>query len=70
MLDIIKLDSVNAPPLDPQVVESIARETDVPIELVSRIYREELDALARKARITHFLDVIARRRVRVRLRQH
>ena len=62
--------SPDARTLDPRVVESIARDTAAPIDLVSRIYREELDALASKARIAQFLQVIAARRARLRLRQH
>lgn len=52
---------------DPSVAESIAREVEAPIELASRVYREELDALASKARITQFVHVIASRRARLRL---
>lgn len=60
----------HAPMFDPRVAESIARETAAPIEVASRVYREELDALASKARITQFLHVIASRRARSRLRPH
>jgi uncharacterized protein DUF3562 len=55
---------------DRRLAEAIARDTAAPIELVSRIYREELDALASNARLTQFLHVIAARRARLRLRQH
>lgn len=61
---------IHAPIFDPGVAESIARETAAPIEVASRVYREELDALASKARITQFLHVIASRRARLRLRRH
>ena len=69
MRDMTQIAPVRAPALDPRVAESISRETAAPIELVSRVYREELDALARQARITQFLHVIASRRVRLRLTQ-
>lgn len=55
---------------DPILAASISRETAAPIELVTRIYREEHHALAGNARITTFLDVIVSRRVRMRLRRH
>lgn len=61
---------VHALAFDPLVAESLARETSAPVELASRVYREELDALASKARITQFLSVIASRRARLRLRRH
>jgi hypothetical protein len=61
---------VHAPMFDPRVAESIARDMAAPIELASRVYREELDALASKARITQYLHVIASRRARLRLRRH
>jgi hypothetical protein len=51
-------------------VESIARDMSAPADLVSRIYREELDALASEVRIVQFLPVIASRRARLRLREH
>jgi hypothetical protein len=60
----------HAPVFDPRVAESIARETAAPVEEASRVYREELDALASKARITQFLHVIASRKARLRLRRH
>ena len=68
MPDMTQIAPVHEPTLDQRVVELIARETDAPTELVSRVYREELDALAGTARITQFLHVIADRRVRLRLR--
>jgi hypothetical protein len=61
---------VHAPMFDPRVAESISRQTTAPLELASRVYREELDTLASKARITRFLHVIASRRARLRLRRH
>ena len=65
-----KVDPRHAHTFDPRVAQSIARELDMPVELVSRIYREELQSLASDARIGQFLQVIAGRRVRLRLRQH
>lgn len=59
---------VHGPVFDPDVAELIARDTTAPVELASRVYREELAALASKARITQFLTVIASRRARLRLR--
>jgi hypothetical protein len=59
---------VHGPDFDQRVAETIARETAAPAELAARIYREELNALAREARITQFLPVIARRRACLRLR--
>jgi len=65
-----QIEPIRAPTFDLRVAESIARETAASLELASRVYREELDALARKARITQFLHVIASRRARLRLRRH
>jgi hypothetical protein len=70
MNDMHQIAPVHAITFDPRIAETIARETAAPIELVSRIYREELAALAREARVTQFLHVIASRRARLRLRQH
>ncbi|HKS54859.1 MAG TPA: DUF3562 domain-containing protein [Steroidobacteraceae bacterium] len=61
---------LHAATFDRGTAEAIARDTAAPIELVSRIYREELDALASNARLTQFLHVIAARRARLRLRKH
>lgn len=64
-----RIEPNHAQSFDPRVAESIAREMDKPVELVSRIYREELQSLASEARIAQFLQVIAGRRARLRLRQ-
>ena len=69
MHDAHRIAPEHARTVDPRVVESIARDMAAPIDLVSRIYREELDALAGDARIVQFLQVIAARRARLRLRQ-
>jgi Protein of unknown function (DUF3562) len=68
--DMHPIAPVHAQAFDQSVAESIAHETGAPIELASRTFREELDALASKARITQFLHVIARRWARPRLRAH
>jgi len=70
MNDRHQIAPVHAITFDPRIADSIARDTAEPIELVSRIYREELAALVRQARVTQFLHVIAGRRARLRLRQH
>jgi hypothetical protein len=51
-------------------IEAIANETHCSVALVRRIYQEELASLAKQARITNFLPVIASRRTRQRLRNH
>jgi hypothetical protein len=55
---------------DSRIAEALAHETGKPLELATRVYREELDDLAREARITQYLHVIAGRRARQRLRRH
>ncbi len=59
-----------SPKTDARLAESIAKETNTPIELVKAIYDEEFDAIAAKARITQYVGVIASRRVRLRLQKH
>lgn len=58
---------IHAQIFDKQVAEIIARETGTPIELATRIYKEELRDLARGARITQFVNVLASRRARLKL---
>ena len=70
MQDMTQFSAAPALIPDPGLAASISRETAAPIELVTRIYREEHDALAGDARITMFLNVIVSRRVRMRLRRH
>jgi hypothetical protein len=70
MNEMHQIAPAHATTFDPRIAETIARDTSAPIELVSRIYREELAALAREARVTLFLHVLASRRARMRLRQH
>lgn len=57
-------------PLDRGTVETLALEMQAPVELIQRIYEEELLMLRQNARITQFLDVIATRKVRQRMRKH
>jgi hypothetical protein len=65
-----KIDPGHANTFDPRLAEKIAREMAIPVEIVARVYREELQALASEARIGQFVQVIAGRRARLRLRQH
>jgi hypothetical protein len=51
------------------VVESLARELEMPLEHVERVYREEATKIEAEARIKTFVGVIVTRRVRVRLRE-
>lgn len=60
----------STPKLDATVAEGIARETRTRVDVVQRIYEEELAALADGARIRLFLGVLAGRRARLRLRQN
>ena len=53
-----------------RLAESIARETNTPLEVVKPIYDEEFDALAANAKITQYVGVIASRRVKLRLQKH
>jgi uncharacterized protein DUF3562 len=65
-----KIDPGHAHAFDSRWAEAIAREMAIPVGIVARVYREELQALASEARIAQFLQVIAGRRARLRLRQH
>jgi len=69
MSDMHPIAPVHGSTFDPRIAAAIAHETDAPLELVSKIYRQELDALASKATVTQFLHVIAGRQARLRLRQ-
>jgi hypothetical protein len=55
--------------VDTRLAESIAKDTNTPIDVVRMILDEELKALAAAARIMQFVPVIASRRVRLRLRK-
>jgi hypothetical protein len=48
-------------------IESLARETDTPVDTVQEIYRVEHDKLERSARIKTFISVLAHRRVKALL---
>jgi Protein of unknown function (DUF3562) len=50
-------------------IESLARETDTPLDTVREIYRAEHDELDRSARVKTFISVLAHRRVKARLRE-
>ena len=53
-----------------RLAESIAKETDSPIDVVRVIYDEEFSALAANAKIKQYVPVIASRRVKLRLMKH
>jgi hypothetical protein len=48
-------------------IESLARETDTPLDTVRAIYRLERDKLERSARIKTYVPVLAHRRVKALL---
>lgn len=49
-------------------MESLARETDTPVEVVHEVYRRERDELERTARIKTYVPVLAHRHVKELLR--
>ena len=51
------------------VIESLARETDTPLDTVREIYRVEHDELERSSRVKTFISVLAHRRVKARLQE-
>jgi hypothetical protein len=51
-------------------IELLARESQVPVDGVTRLYENELAKLAVGARIRNFLHIFAIRKVREMLRQH
>jgi hypothetical protein len=51
-------------------VEGLARETDTPVDAVRELYRAEREKLEHSARITAFVPVLARRRVKELLLVH
>jgi hypothetical protein len=55
---------------DSEMAQIIARETGAPLELATRIFKEELRNLTRGARITQFVNVLAGRRARLKLQHH
>lgn len=50
-------------------IESLARETDTPVELVQQIYSSERAKLERTARIKTYVPVLIRRQVKAILRE-
>lgn len=55
---------------DSLATEAIAKETETSVEVVKKIYEQEMSALASDAKITQYLGVLAGRRVRLLLRKH
>jgi hypothetical protein len=53
---------------DESTVAAIARKTHTPVDLVKHLYDEELAELRSHSAVKGFLDVIAGRRVKERLR--
>jgi hypothetical protein len=51
-------------------IEMLARETDMPLELVQEIYVSEREKLERTARIKTYVPVLTHRHVKALLRQH
>jgi hypothetical protein len=70
MTDESALISLAGIPEDHQnAVIGLAATEQLPIEFVADAYRRELNELKQQARITHYLPVLATRRVRQRLRK-
>lgn len=61
--------SVNRPADADAEIESLARETDMPVELVQEIYTSERAKLERTARIKTFVPVLVHRQVKALLRE-
>ena len=55
---------------DHAATEAIAKETDTSVDVVKKIYEQELTTLSNDAKITQYLGVLASRRVRLKLRKH
>jgi hypothetical protein len=56
--------------LDETTVTALARKTRAPVEVVKRLYTEELAELQSKSTVKNFISVIAGRRVKERLMTH
>jgi hypothetical protein len=56
-------------PVPSAEMESLARETDMPLELVQEIYLSERDKFERTARIKTYVPVLIRRHVKALLRE-
>ena len=54
---------------DESTVAALAQKTHTPIEVVKHLYDEELADLESKSTVKSFIDVIAGRRVKERLRK-
>jgi hypothetical protein len=52
---------------DAAMLESLARDTDAPIDTIVKLYQRERDALAQDATITNYITLLAVRRVRDQL---
>lgn len=50
--------------------EALAEETHTSLAEVEKVYDEEFSTLAADAKITQYLDVLAARRARMKLRKH
>ena len=50
-------------------IQSLARETAMPVELVQEIYSSEREKLEQKARIKTYVPVLLRRHVKALLRE-
>ena len=55
---------------DARLAETIAKETETPIEVVQMIYDEEVTTLRQNAKIMQYVGVIASRRVKLKLQKH
>ena len=55
-------------PLDEASVSALARKTDTPVEEIRKLYAQEVADLESTANVKNFIDVIASRRVKERLR--
>jgi Protein of unknown function (DUF3562) len=62
--------TINRPGDADAEIETLARETDMPIELVEEIYTNERAKLERTARIKTYVPVLIHRYVKALLREH
>lgn len=70
MKETDRITPIHSKVFDKRVAENIARETGAPIDLATRTYKEELNRIAEGARITQYVNVLASRRARMKLRKH
>jgi hypothetical protein len=61
--------SVNRPTNSDSEIEMLARETDMPVELVQEIYMSERAKLEQTARIKTYVPVLVHRQVKALLRE-